>query len=53
MMRLRLLLLFSTTGITMHICFPCTIFSPDLLEENKVKPTITLKLEESQRRRIC
>jgi 3-dehydrosphinganine reductase len=34
-------------GIDIHICFPGTIFSPGLIEENKVKPKITLKLEES------
>ncbi|KAI0343504.1 oxidoreductase [Trametopsis cervina] len=34
-------------GIGVHITFPGTIFSPGLEEENKVKPQITLKLEES------
>ncbi|KAI0090584.1 oxidoreductase [Irpex rosettiformis] len=34
-------------GIDIHIAFPGTIFSPGLEEENKVKPKITLKLEES------
>lgn len=34
-------------GIGVHILFPGTIFSPGLIEENKVKPKITLKLEET------
>ncbi|KAI0821010.1 oxidoreductase [Irpex lacteus] len=34
-------------GIDIHITFPGTIFSPGLVEENKIKPKITLKIEES------
>lgn len=34
-------------GIDVHITFPGTIFSPGLIEENKIKPKITLKIEES------
>ena len=34
-------------GIDIHICFPGTIFSPGFIEENKVKPKITLKIEET------
>jgi 3-dehydrosphinganine reductase len=34
-------------GIDIHIMFPATILSPGLAEENKIKPKITLKLEES------
>ena len=34
-------------GIDIHIVFPGTIFSPGLDEENKIKPKITLKLEET------
>lgn len=34
-------------GIDVHIAFPGTIFSPGFVEENKVKPKITLKLEET------
>ncbi|KAI0689747.1 oxidoreductase [Cytidiella melzeri] len=34
-------------GIDIHITFPGTIFSPGLEEENKIKPKITLKLEEA------
>lgn len=33
--------------IDIHIVFPGTILSPGLDEENKIKPKITLKLEES------
>ncbi|PSR73882.1 hypothetical protein PHLCEN_2v10302 [Hermanssonia centrifuga] len=33
--------------IGIHICFPGTILSPGYVEENKVKPKITLKIEES------
>ncbi|KAF9256828.1 oxidoreductase [Marasmius fiardii PR-910] len=32
---------------TVHICFPATIYSPGLIEENKTKPPITLKIEET------
>lgn len=32
---------------TVHICFPATIYSPGYIEENKTKPPITLKIEES------
>ena len=34
-------------GIDVHILFPGTIMSPGLIEENKTKPKITLKLEET------
>lgn len=34
-------------GIGVHICFPGTIFTPGYEEENKVKPQVTLKIEES------
>ena len=34
-------------GIDVHISFPATILSPGFVEENKVKPKITLKLEET------
>lgn len=34
-------------GIDIHVIFPGTIFSPGYIEENKVKPKITLKLEET------
>lgn len=34
-------------GISVHIAFPATIFTPGLDEENKIKPKITLKVEES------
>ncbi|KAG7092848.1 hypothetical protein E1B28_009162 [Marasmius oreades] len=32
---------------SVHICFPCTIYSPGYIEENKTKPPITLKIEET------
>ncbi|EKM57350.1 uncharacterized protein PHACADRAFT_255059 [Phanerochaete carnosa HHB-10118-sp] len=34
-------------GIDIHISFPGNILSPGFIEENKVKPKITLKIEES------
>ncbi|KIP02931.1 hypothetical protein PHLGIDRAFT_95413 [Phlebiopsis gigantea 11061_1 CR5-6] len=34
-------------GIDVHICFPGTILSPGYIEENKVKPKVTLKIEET------
>ena len=34
-------------GIDVHIAFPATIFTPGLTEENKIKPKITLKIEEA------
>ncbi|KAJ3487700.1 hypothetical protein NLI96_g3368 [Meripilus lineatus] len=34
-------------GIDVHICFPGTIHSPGYEEENKVKPKVTLKIEET------
>ncbi|KAI0921846.1 hypothetical protein AcW2_006698 [Taiwanofungus camphoratus] len=34
-------------GIDVHICFPGSIYSPGYEEENKTKPEITLKIEES------
>lgn len=34
-------------GIDIHICFPGTIFTPGYEEENKTKPKVTLKIEES------
>ena len=33
--------------IGVHIAFPGTIYSPGLEEENKVKPKVTLKVEET------
>ena len=38
------LLLYS---VSVHIFFPGTIFSPGLTQENKLKPKITLKIEEA------
>ena len=38
------LLLYS---IDVHIYFPVTIFTPGYEEENKIKPALTLKIEES------
>ncbi|KAF9259167.1 oxidoreductase [Marasmius fiardii PR-910] len=32
---------------TVHICFPATIFTSGYIEENKTKPPITLKIEET------
>ncbi|KAJ8088177.1 3-dehydrosphinganine reductase [Marasmius tenuissimus] len=32
---------------SVHICFPATIYSPGYIEENKTKPPITLKIEET------
>lgn len=34
--------------IDIHICFPGGILSPGYVEENKVKPEITLKIEETE-----
>jgi 3-dehydrosphinganine reductase len=34
-------------GVDVHILFPGTIYSPGYIEENKTKPKITLKIEES------
>ena len=34
-------------GIDVHICFPGTIYTPGYEEENKTKPKITLKIEET------
>nr|GAT59480.1 oxidoreductase [Mycena chlorophos] len=34
-------------GIGIHICFPGTIYSPGYEQENKTKPEITLKIEET------
>ena len=34
-------------AIGVHIFFPGTIYSPGYIEENKTKPKITLKIEES------
>lgn len=34
-------------GIDIHICFPGTIFTPGYEEENRTKPKITLKIEET------
>ncbi|KAI0654644.1 oxidoreductase [Cubamyces menziesii] len=34
-------------GISIHIAFPATIYTPGYEEENKTKPKITLKIEES------
>ncbi|KAF7314747.1 Protein kinase domain-containing protein [Mycena kentingensis (nom. inval.)] len=33
--------------ISVHLCTPGTIYSPGYIEENKTKPKITLKIEES------
>jgi 3-dehydrosphinganine reductase len=33
--------------IGVHICFPGTILSPMLAEENKTKPQVTKKIEET------
>jgi hypothetical protein len=38
------LLLYS---IDVHIYFPATIYTPGYIEENKTKPKVTLKIEES------
>lgn len=38
---------FMLYGIDVHMCFPGTILSPGFIEENKVKPKITLQLEET------
>lgn len=38
------LLLYS---VSVHIFFPGTIYSPGYIEENKTKPKITLKIEET------
>lgn len=37
---------FKLYGIDVHMFFPGTILSPGYVEENKVKPEITLKVEE-------
>ncbi|KAG5638196.1 hypothetical protein H0H81_001293 [Sphagnurus paluster] len=34
-------------GVSVHIFFPGTIYSPGYVEENKTKPKITLKIEEA------
>jgi 3-dehydrosphinganine reductase len=34
-------------SIDVHVFFPCTMFTPGYEEENKTKPRITLKIEES------
>ncbi|KAL0570371.1 3-dehydrosphinganine reductase [Marasmius crinis-equi] len=34
-------------GTSVHICFPTTIYSPGYEEENKTKPAVTLKIEET------
>ncbi|KIJ56884.1 hypothetical protein M422DRAFT_148865 [Sphaerobolus stellatus SS14] len=34
-------------GISVHIFFPSTIYSPGYEEENKTKPTVTKKIEEA------
>ena len=34
-------------GIDIHIAFPASILSPGFDEENKIKPKITLKIEEA------
>ena len=34
-------------GINVHCFFPCTIYTPGYIEENKTKPKITLKIEEA------
>ena len=33
-------------GIDVHMCFPTGILSPGFVEENRVKPEVTLKIEE-------
>ncbi|EMD40770.1 hypothetical protein CERSUDRAFT_80424 [Gelatoporia subvermispora B] len=37
---------FMLYGIEVHICFPATIYSPGYIEENKLKPQVTMKIEE-------
>lgn len=34
-------------GIDIHIYFPPTMYTPGYEEENKIKPKITLKIEET------
>ncbi|KAK1223037.1 3-dehydrosphinganine reductase [Marasmius sp. AFHP31] len=34
-------------NIPVHICFPATIYSPGYIEENKTKPSLTLKIEDT------
>ncbi|PCH41091.1 oxidoreductase [Wolfiporia cocos MD-104 SS10] len=38
---------FTLYGIDVHICFPGTIYTPGYEEENRIKPKVTLKIEES------
>jgi 3-dehydrosphinganine reductase len=38
---------FKLYGIDIHIFFPCTMYTPGYERENLTKPSITLKLEES------
>lgn len=42
---------FKLYGIDVHMFFPGTILSPGYVEENKVKPEITLKIEEDDKAR--
>ncbi|KAF7799968.1 hypothetical protein EIP86_011211 [Pleurotus ostreatoroseus] len=42
---------FKLYGIDVHMFFPGTILSPGYVEENKVKPEITLKIEEDDKGR--
>ena len=37
---------FMLYDIDVQICFPGTIYSPGFIEENRVKPKVTLKIEE-------
>ncbi|GJJ07790.1 hypothetical protein Clacol_001995 [Clathrus columnatus] len=38
---------FQLYEIAVHIYYPCTIYTPGYIEENKTKPRITAKIEES------
>ena len=38
---------FKLYGIDVHIFFPCTMYTPGYERENATKPSVTLKLEES------
>ncbi|RPD69249.1 oxidoreductase [Lentinus tigrinus ALCF2SS1-7] len=38
---------FMLYGIEVHVAFPGTIYSPGYSEENRVKPKVTLKIEET------
>lgn len=38
---------FKLYGIDVHVFFPCTMYTPGYERENLTKPSVTLKLEES------